>query len=623
MKQIDSAFASWFIDNGGYLHPSMEIALGSNGNALRVKPGSEPLECGSKIVSCPKTLMVSFAAAHSSSLLESLNRNAPNRTGNEIISLRFFLVEQLLLGQDSFWSPYIQRLPQPGDSNGLNTTLYYDQEDFKWLQGTNLGAATLGRTQLWRQEYEDSMKILRVGSATYDWNPWTWELYLWATTVLTSRSFPVASVFKPDEDIPALVPGLDLLNHSPSAQVVWNLDGDRYTISVDEPIHSGCEVLNNYGPKSNEELLIGYGFCIAGNTSDSFGLGFNSVVSNRIQAIKESRGISILQKATPNEPKGADENDAKVSEQHSVWLKKCLPPNNIESPYQFSSYFLEHSSIAVENEREQRGHRLDWASSQTEWTADSLCRNKLHVLATTTMLLEKSMLEIRHHNGALSKPRNQRQVMAALYRNEQLKILDAVIANLRGNVRALLEASTVNSVWRLQQALHNGPKLLTKDLRSLIHLALGTRNEAKIKERGGEECVFALWLCGLWVLQQRSDFDDNHPSGTPWISWVKLLEIWYGSPSTPMDTSWKSPSSQPSRSPEVNELAAIGASYWEAIRQTVQKYPQSLYNSPSITVPVLMWCLNIVRSESVRLPDPFMNVEEEEDEYILVIESSA
>ena len=48
-------------------------------------------------------------------------------------------------------------------------------------------------------------------------------------------------------------------------------------------------------------------------------------------------------------------------------------------------------------------------------------------------------------------------------------------------------------VLRLEYMSNDGPKALRKDFRSLIHVALGSRDPVKIQERGGEECAFALW----------------------------------------------------------------------------------------------------------------------------------
>ncbi len=91
------------------------------------------------------------------------------------------------------------------------------------------------------------------------------ELYLWAATVMTSRSFPGPAVFNQPEGhfptyidnaegkAPVLILGLDLLNHNPSSRVAWLWNSAACTIKTDELLTGGSEVPNNYGPKSNEE----------------------------------------------------------------------------------------------------------------------------------------------------------------------------------------------------------------------------------------------------------------------------------------------------------------------------------------------------------------------------------
>jgi len=90
------------------------------------------------------------------------------------------------------------------------------------------------------------------------------KLYLWACTIMTSRSFPGPAAFNQDAHsfpahdsddgrTPVLIPGLDLLNHNPSSRVAWLWDTTEYAIKNDEAISGGSQTLNNYGPKSNAE----------------------------------------------------------------------------------------------------------------------------------------------------------------------------------------------------------------------------------------------------------------------------------------------------------------------------------------------------------------------------------
>lgn len=103
------------------------------------------------------------------------------------------------------------------------------------------------------------------------------RLYKWAATIFSSRSFPSSAVAHqliaqddtkynyPNKDSfhalhesssskwPVLIPGLDLLNHIPSAKVTWNWGRLVCSITVDELVTGSSQIWNNYGPKNNEE----------------------------------------------------------------------------------------------------------------------------------------------------------------------------------------------------------------------------------------------------------------------------------------------------------------------------------------------------------------------------------
>lgn len=92
---------------------------------------------------------------------------------------------------------------------------------------------------------------------------------------------------------------------------------------------------------------------------------------------------------------------------------------------------------------------------------------------------------------SLSPSSRYRYGLASTYRSGQLAILTGVLMELRGMLQALFHDQ--NLILRLGYMLNDGPKPLRKDFRSLIHVALGSRDPVKIQERGGEECAFTLW----------------------------------------------------------------------------------------------------------------------------------
>jgi len=81
------------------------------------------------------------------------------------------------------------------------------------------------------------------------------ELFLWAATIFTSRSFAstVALPQETGEPFPLLYPVIDIFNHRTGAKVVWDFQGGNYSLGLTEGIAEGEQIFNNYAPKGNEE----------------------------------------------------------------------------------------------------------------------------------------------------------------------------------------------------------------------------------------------------------------------------------------------------------------------------------------------------------------------------------
>jgi hypothetical protein len=85
----------------------------------------------------------------------------------------------------------------------------------------------------------------------------------------------------PHEPIGCMLPVLDLLNHSPRTPIAWirNSEGVSFIHEGKEAFQKGEEVNNNYGPKSNEELLMGFGFTLPTNADDTYTLAIRPIVA--------------------------------------------------------------------------------------------------------------------------------------------------------------------------------------------------------------------------------------------------------------------------------------------------------------------------------------------------------
>ena len=149
----------WAIEKGAVFHESVEVAFApDHGSYLRVKPTSSGLLSGKAALRCPTSCTLSFLNAvshvgfanHRScpfppSFVEAVDRHTVTV---------FFLVQQYLLGSESYWAPYLKSLPQPGEIERLATPLWFTVQETEWLQGTNLHGAREMREKEWRRKFE-------------------------------------------------------------------------------------------------------------------------------------------------------------------------------------------------------------------------------------------------------------------------------------------------------------------------------------------------------------------------------------------------------------------------------------------------------------------------------------
>lgn len=141
------------------------------------------------------------------------------------------------------------------------------------------------------------------------------ERYLTAATYTSSRAFPSSllsstpTLTATEKTKPVLLPGVDSLNHKRAQPVSWSVNFP--TGSDDPPIPgsaarqpsislilhtdtaAGNEIFNNYGPKPNAELILGYGFSLSNNPDDTILLKIGGI-DKRWEIGREARGVDAL-----------------------------------------------------------------------------------------------------------------------------------------------------------------------------------------------------------------------------------------------------------------------------------------------------------------------------------------
>lgn len=314
----------WAKDHNAYLHPLVELWQDPyRGWAFKVLPAELWLkqeqntraeeqdliaQCraqhvippGTTVVKCPYHLSLSYLNAIEASdsfslhhspqfpaiFLGSMGAQAPSVVSN------FFLIQQYLLGAESFWFPYIRHLPQPEEPQRLGTPLWWSENDLEYLSGTNIEPAVREQRELWKRQWADGLKLLEEakfpGRESY-----SYSLYQWAATIFGSRSFrasltiPVGLIENCTEvdnsairehiqkdDFSLLFPLLDIGNHNGIKKVEWleNAHQRNFELRTLHETPQDAQIYNFYGNKSNTELLMAYGFILPDPELDTVNL---------------------------------------------------------------------------------------------------------------------------------------------------------------------------------------------------------------------------------------------------------------------------------------------------------------------------------------------------------------
>lgn len=401
-------------------------------------------------------------------------------------------------------------------------------------------------------------------------------------------------------------------------------------------------------------VIIGYGFSLPHNSSDHYSLGFSPAIAAHIKATRARRlarkpssaavksqsvkGIDDIESSPSRETfrsgcpvieSSEDLNVEEILEQNIHWVRLLE-----KGSYEFSPYFLENFSIAVENPREAR-IADDCSIDKTNFSDRDFSRNKLHVLCAVTMILQKAQRAIRENDKDLPQaPQNSKQVDAARYRDSQLEILDSVLRSMYSFLKSVTTASSAESrkpsVLRLEYVFTESPKGLLKDLRGVVNAGMRTRDPLKIRQRGGVDFAFTAWLCGMWIYSQ-IDIGEDEMNPT-YLRWLQFLQQNYAEPLEESTDSprpktstleeraeWYDPIRSESGGAKL-ESTFIARSYLDAIQAATEKRPQSLYNDKRVTVKRLEWCLNVIQNEGVWCPSLNQGEDEDDDDWVLFLE---
>lgn len=258
------------------------------------------------------------------------------------------------------------------------------------------------------------------------------DRYLATATYLSSRAFPskllrlsdigslttsAVQTSSEEESHPVLLPGVDLFNHSRGHPITWlssetpsSSHGPTKTISLvtATSYKEGDQLFNNYGPKPNEELLLGYGFVIDDNPDDVVVLKVGSQKS-------DSKTTERLSKANLDPSKRfLLRRDGKLDSDLLAVLRIFL---STEDPI---------SEDEIDPEDEHALHEYEEKSMQLE----------LDVLGTLGQMLDDKLEKLEQVPGEV-KAREEVRRMCSVYRKGQMEIVTTALEKIEERIRRL------------------------------------------------------------------------------------------------------------------------------------------------------------------------------------------
>jgi hypothetical protein len=246
------------------------------------------------------------------------------------------------------------------------------------------------------------------------------ELFLWAATVFSSRSF-TSLIFNTTtteasgkESFALLYPVLDSFNHKFGAKVLWNMDKGDFELSTTETTEKGEEVYNNYAPKGNEELLNGYGFCIPINPCDEVALRLGK---------PPDPVLTLLQDKYPQRYSSSDWTD----EAAMFFLRGS---NHYSGGYEHAGQDEAHLRGIPRELLGTIRAILDYSYKQQ---GEEMSKNILE-LATVDAILERLIAKlsgiVQYDEHLPAEPANDKQRFAKMYRDGQVGILKEIIGEI-------------------------------------------------------------------------------------------------------------------------------------------------------------------------------------------------
>jgi hypothetical protein len=408
-----------------------EITNESSGRGLLAR---RDISDGDELIIIPMKLCMTKAAAR-----KALGKDAIASGINEYLAIACHLIrEKFVMRERSFWKPYIDVLP---DVNEVSPTFTWSDEDLAFLEGSPVIAATKSMQMKLKREYDALLGgedgLIARFSDRFPAKHYTMEAWTWAFTMLFSRAIRLRSL-EQGETL-AMVPYADLINHSAFSQAyidarqsgdwLFKNGEEEVILYADRGYRRMEQIYISYGPKSNAELLLLYGFAVERNPYNSVDVTV-SIAPRTASFVKELNVENV-----PVDP---------LAEAKAAFLDSVGRDKTVDFPCYADRYpveMLEYLRLMQMTPEDTRGKSL----SEFDYSRTISLANEASVLTSVIDAVTRQLgkyPQTEDEDAELIKDKSlfrllsYNQRMAVRHRRNEKRLLKRTIAALEKQIRA-------------------------------------------------------------------------------------------------------------------------------------------------------------------------------------------
>ncbi|KAG0304423.1 hypothetical protein BGZ97_001511 [Linnemannia gamsii] len=332
----------------------------------------------------------------------------------------------------SFYKPYLDMVP-----DRIHTALEFDDQDIEHLRGTNAFMVVKELKETLRAKYDKTMEI--VGGELTVEKGYTWERFLWAETVISSRTFPASLFGHQVENEIVLIPLADSLNHKSRHKITWIKATEGLQMSG-AATKKGDQVFNNYGPKNNADDMVTLKTNFSRDPDQErkteilkyLGITADTVHYLRRSLIPDQLLMTMRVMAM---------NPTEVTRFHAT-IQDCEQKGDDEEDDEARERRIENTKLAIKTTLSSELHFVG-------------LRNEFAMLDLIDMLLRTKLQGIVEWDQKLSPPQNSAQEFIQIYRQGQKEVLESCAELCRGMFLILLKESSAAEL-SMEQAVFGG-----------------------------------------------------------------------------------------------------------------------------------------------------------------------